>query len=99
MTQIRATSESLAGVAGQLTAGARSIRSQLANLRSLVDGLVSGELGTSDRFTELTTQWDDAGGQLTASLEELGRLLDADAHAYAEDAPSPAVDRSADPRP
>ncbi|GMA27242.1 WXG100 family type VII secretion target [Arenivirga flava] len=77
MAEIRVTSESLAGVAGQLSSGAQSIESQLQNLKSLVDGLVSGDWGgsASQSFNELYGQWDTAAIQLKESLAGISDLL------------------------
>src|SRR5688500_10293881 len=62
MAEIRVTSESLAGVAGQLASGSQSIESQLSNLKALVDGLVGGDWSgsASQSFSELYSQWDQA---------------------------------------
>ena len=43
MAEISVTSDSISGVANQLTSGAQSIETQLQNLKSLVDGLVGGD--------------------------------------------------------
>lgn len=77
MAEIRVTSESLSGVAGQLSSGSQSIESQLSNLKSLVDGLVSGEWsgGASQSFNELFAQWDQAAIQLKESLQGISELL------------------------
>lgn len=77
MAEIRVTSESLSGVAGQLSSGSQSIESQLTNLKSLVDGLVGGDWsGTaSQSFNELFLQWDQAALQLKESLQGISELL------------------------
>ena len=77
MAEIRVTSESLSGVAGQLSSGSQSIESQLTNLKSLVDGLVGGDWsGTaSQSFNELFLQWDQAALQLKESLQGSSELL------------------------
>ena len=77
MAEIRVTSESLSGVAGQLSSGSQSIESQLSNLKSLVDGLVGGDWSgsASQSFNELYSQWDQAAIQLKESLQGIGELL------------------------
>jgi WXG100 family type VII secretion target len=77
VAEIRVTSESLSGVAGQLSSGSQSIESQLTNLKSLVDGLVGGDWsGTaSQSFNELFLQWDQAALQLKESLQGISELL------------------------
>lgn len=77
MAEIRVTSESLAGVAGQLSSGSQSIESQLSNLKSLVDGLVGGDWSgsASQSFMELYGQWDQAAIQLKESLQGISELL------------------------
>jgi WXG100 family type VII secretion target len=78
MADIKVTSESLASVAGQLSSGSQSIESQLANLKSLVEGLISGDWVTSSAsvaFNELYSQWDQAGMQLKESLQGISDLL------------------------
>ena len=84
MAAIRVTSDSLAGVAGQLSSGSRSIESQLSNLKSLVEGLISGDWsGTaSQSFNELHSQWDQAGLQLKESLQGISDLLNQAALSY-----------------
>ena len=77
MAEIRVTSESLSGVAGQLSSGSQSIESQLSNLKALVDGLVGGDWSgsASQSFSELYSQWDQAGLQLKESLQGISDLL------------------------
>ena len=78
MADIKVTSESLASVAGQLSSGSQSIESQLSNLKSLVEGLLSGDWQTtsaSGAFNELYNQWDQAGMQLKESLQGISDLL------------------------
>lgn len=77
MAEIRVTSESLSGVAGQLSSGSQSIESQLSNLKALVDGLVGGDWSgsASQSFSELYAQWDQAGLQLKESLQGISELL------------------------
>mgnify|MGYP001407240816 CR=1 FL=1 len=77
MAEIRVTSESLSGVAGQLSSGSQSIESQLTNLKSLVDGLVGGDWSgsASQSFNELYSQWDQAAIQLKESLQGISDLL------------------------
>lgn len=77
MAEIRVTSESLSGVAGQLASGSQSIESQLSNLKALVDGLVGGDWsgGASQSFSELYSQWDQAALQLKESLQGISDLL------------------------
>ncbi|PSL38515.1 WXG100 family type VII secretion target [Labedella gwakjiensis] len=77
MADIKVTSESLAGVAGQLSSGSQSIESQLQNLKGLVDGLVGGDWsGTaSQSFNELYSQWDQSALQLKESLQGISDLL------------------------
>lgn len=77
LAEIRVTSESLAGVAGQLSSGSQSIESQLSNLKSLVDGLVGGDWSgaASQSFNELYGQWDQAAIQLKESLQGISELL------------------------
>ncbi|RXZ69933.1 WXG100 family type VII secretion target [Agromyces albus] len=84
MAEIRVTSDSLAGVAGQLSSGSQSIESQLSNLKSLVEGLISGDWsGTaSQSFNELYGQWDQAGLQLKESLQGISDLLNQAALSY-----------------
>ncbi|RWZ53106.1 WXG100 family type VII secretion target [Labedella phragmitis] len=77
MADIKVTSESLAGVASQLSSGSQSIESQLQNLKGLVDGLVGGDWsGTaSQSFNELYSQWDQSALQLKESLQGISELL------------------------
>lgn len=77
MAEIRVTSDSLSGVAGQLSSGSQSIESQLTNLKSLVDGLVGGDWSgsASQSFNELYSQWDQAAIQLKESLQGISDLL------------------------
>ena len=77
MAEIRVTSESLSGVAGQLSSGSQSIESQFTNLKSLVDGLVGGDWSgsASQSFNELYSQWDQAAIQLKESLQGISDLL------------------------
>ena len=77
MAEIRVISESLSGVAGQLSSGSQSIESQLTNLKSLVDGLVGGDWSgsASQSFNELYSQWDQAAIQLKESLQGISDLL------------------------
>lgn len=84
MAEIRVTSESLSGVAGQLSSGSQSIESQLTNLKSLVDGLVGGDWSgsASQSFNELYSQWDQAGIQLKESLQGISDLLNQAALSY-----------------
>lgn len=84
MAEIRVTSDSLAAVAGQLSSGSQSIESQLSNLKSLVEGLISGDWsGTaSQTFNELYSQWDQAGLQLKESLQGISDLLNQAALSY-----------------
>jgi len=84
MAEIRVTSDSLAGVAGQLSSGSQSIESQLSNLKSLVEGLISGDWGgtASQSFNELYSQWDQAGIQLKESLQGISDLLNQAALSY-----------------
>ncbi|WP_207454270.1 WXG100 family type VII secretion target [Herbiconiux sp. SYSU D00978] len=86
MAEIRVTSESLAGVAGQLSSGSSSIESQLQNLKSLVDGLVSGDWSgaASQSFNELYSQWDTAAVQLKESLSGISELLNQASLSYEE---------------
>lgn len=86
MAQTSVTSESLTAVAQQLTQGASSIETQLANLKSLVQGLVAGDWqgGASQAFAELYEQWDAAGLQLKESLEGISTQLTSAAISYDE---------------
>lgn len=86
MAELHVTSESLAGVAGQLSSGSQSIESQLSNLKALVEGLVSGDWGgsASQSFNELYSQWDQAGIQLKESLQGISDLLNQAALTYEE---------------
>lgn len=86
MAEIKVTSESLAGVANQLSSGATSIESQLGNLKSLVQGLIAGDWGgtASQSFNELYEQWDAAGLQLKESLNGISDQLSKAALAYEE---------------
>lgn len=86
MADIKVTSESLSGVANQLSSGAASIESQLSNLKSLVQGLISGDWGgaASQSFNELYEQWDAAGLQLKESLTGISDQLSKAALAYEE---------------
>ncbi len=86
MAQTTVTSESLTGVAQQLSLGAQSIETQLSNLKSLVQGLTSGDWqsGASQAFTELYEQWDAAGLQLKESLEGIADQLAKAAISYDE---------------
>ena len=86
MAQTSVTSESLTAVAQQLTQGASSIETQLANLKSLVQGLVAGDWqgGASQAFAELYEQWDAAGLQLKESLEGISTQLTSAAVSYDE---------------
>lgn len=84
MAEIKVTSESLASVAGQLSSGSQSIESQLSNLKSLVEGLISGDWNgqASQSFNELYSQWDQAGIQLKESLQGISDLLNQAALSY-----------------
>jgi len=84
MADIRVTSESLAGVANQLSSGSQSIESQLQNLKALVDGLVGGDWSgqASQSFTELYGQWDQSALQLKESLAGISDLLNQAALSY-----------------
>ena len=86
MAEISVTSESISGVANQLTSGAQSIESQLQNLKSLVDGLVGGEWSgaASLSFQELYSQWDQSGVQLKEALEGVAEILNSAALSYEE---------------
>jgi WXG100 family type VII secretion target len=86
MAEIKVTSESLSGVANQLSSGAASIESQLSNLKSLVQGLIAGDWGgaASQSFNELYEQWDAAGLQLKESLTGISDQLSKAALAYEE---------------
>jgi len=86
MAQINVTSDSISGVANQLSSGAQSIESQLQNLKSLVDGLVGGDWGgdASLSFQELYGQWDQAGIQLKDALEGVAGILSQAALSYEE---------------
>lgn len=86
MAQISVTSDSISGVANQLSSGAQSIESQLQNLKSLVDGLVGGEWSgdASLSFQELYSQWDQAGIQLKEALEGVSGILSQAALSYEE---------------
>ncbi|KAA9149590.1 MULTISPECIES: WXG100 family type VII secretion target [Microbacterium] len=86
MADIKVTSESLSGVANQLSSGAASIESQLSNLKSLVQGLIAGDWGgaASQSFNELYEQWDAAGLQLKESLTGISDQLSKAALAYEE---------------
>jgi len=86
MAQISVTSDSISGVANQLSSGAQSIESQLSNLKSLVDGLVGGEWSgdASLSFQELYSQWDQAGIQLKDALEGVSGILSQAALTYEE---------------
>ena len=86
MAQISVTSDSISGVANQLSSGAQSIESQLQNLKSLVDGLVGGEWSgdASLSFQELYSQWDQAGIQLKDALEGVSGILSQAALTYEE---------------
>ncbi|TBN55552.1 WXG100 family type VII secretion target [Glaciihabitans arcticus] len=86
MAQISVTSDSISGVANQLSSGAQSIESQLQNLKSLVDGLVGGEWSgdASLSFQELYSQWDQAGLQLKEALEGVSGILSQAAMSYEE---------------
>ena len=86
MAQISVASESISGVANQLSSGAQSIESQLQNLKSLVDGLVGGEWSgdASLSFQELYSQWDQAGIQLKEALEGVSEILATAARSYEE---------------
>lgn len=86
MADIKVTSESLSGVSNQLASGATSIESQLSNLKSLVQGLISGDWGgaASQSFNELYEQWDAAGIQLKESLNGISDQLSKAALAYEE---------------
>ena len=86
MADISVTSESLTGVSNQLASGASEIESQLSNLKSLVQGLVSGEWSgeASQSFLELFEQWDQAGQQLKESLIGISEQLARAALAYEE---------------
>jgi len=86
MAQINVTSDSISGVANQLSSGAQSIESQLQNLKSLVDGLVGGEWSgdASLSFQELYSQWDQAGIQLKEALEGVSGILSQAALSYEE---------------
>lgn len=84
MADIRVTSESLTGVAGQLQNGASSIETQLSNLKSLVDGLVGGDWdGAASRaFSDLYLQWDQSAIQLKEALDGVSDLLTQAALSY-----------------
>ena len=84
MADIRVTSESLSGVAGQLSSGSQSIETQLTNLKSLVDGLIGGDWNgaASQSFNELYGQWDQAAIQLKESLQGISELLNHAALSY-----------------
>lgn len=85
MAELKVTSESLASVAGQLSSGSQSIESQLSNLKSLVEGLVSGDWVTTSAsvaFNDLYSQWDQAGLQLKESLQGISDLLNQAALSY-----------------
>ncbi|GIG53851.1 MULTISPECIES: WXG100 family type VII secretion target [Demequina] len=86
MAEIKVTSESLSSVANQLSSGATQIESQLANLKSLVNGLVAGDWGgaASQSFLDLFEQWDTAGIQLKESLVGISDQLSKTALAYEE---------------
>lgn len=86
MADIKVTSESLSSVANQLSSGAAQIESELSNLKSLVNGLVSGDWtgGASDSFLDLYEQWDAAGIQLKESLMGISDQLSKTALAYEE---------------
>ena len=86
MAEISVTSDSISGVANQLSSGAQSIESQLQNLKSLVDGLVGGDWSgaASLSFQELYSQWDQAGVQLKEALEGVSDILSNAALAYEE---------------
>jgi len=86
MAEISVTSDSISGVANQLTSGAQSIETQLQNLKALVDGLVGGDWSgaASLSFQELYGQWDAAGLQLKEALEGVSDILSNAALAYEE---------------
>ena len=67
-----------------LSSGSQSIESQLSNLKSLVEGLISGDWGgtASQSFNELYSQWDQAGLQLKESLQGISDLLNQAALSY-----------------
>lgn len=69
-----------------MSSGAAQIESELSNLKSLVNGLVSGDWtgGASDSFLDLYEQWDAAGIQLKESLMGISDQLSKTALAYEE---------------
>ncbi|WP_062303065.1 WXG100 family type VII secretion target [Demequina subtropica] len=86
MADIKVTSESLSSVANQLSGGATQIESHLAQLKSMVSGLVAGDWSgaASQSFMDLYEQWDTAGIQLKESLSGIADQLAKTALAYEE---------------
>lgn len=77
MATAKFTTEELARVASRLQSGAADIDGQLAQLRSQVDGLVSGgwEGQAAQSFNELYTQWQTSATALHESLTGIAALL------------------------
>lgn len=81
---IRVTSDELRSVSAQLSAGCGDIESRLTQLRSSVQGLVTGGWqGTaSSAFDGLYEQWGAAAAQLRQALDGIGRQLQSAAQLY-----------------
>jgi early secretory antigenic target protein ESAT-6 len=73
---IRVTPEQLAGVAGQLNAGAGSIEATLGQLAGQVSPLGSDWAGAGQaRFLALWQQWQTSSRNLHQALEEISQLM------------------------
>ncbi|MDP9026972.1 MAG: WXG100 family type VII secretion target [Actinomycetota bacterium] len=85
MAVYKVSSEVLTETAGKLTAGSGEAQDLLSGLRKLVESLGSDWEGSgAGAFTELYTEFNNAGTQLTESLEGIAAMLSKAAAYYAE---------------
>lgn len=86
MSRITVTSDSLSHVSTQLTQGSFDIDSRLSQLNTLVHNLSDSEWSgsASSGFTELYTQFHQAGNDLKNALDGIAELLNRAARVYEE---------------
>lgn len=85
MAVYKVSSEVLSGAAAQLTSGSAEAQELLTRLRKLVDSLGNDWEGSgAGAFTDLYTEFNTAGGQLTEALDGIASMLSKAASYYAE---------------